>query len=292
MIASEDVRRVTFERAMRGYRCEDVDDYLKQVADSMDTLSAENDDLQKKLVVLAQRIDQYRAEEDTLRTTMINAQRLGENVIKEAKQKAAEIIRAATIRAEDREQHARDEVELAKQELITLRKEADNFKKTLIGMYREHIEVISKIPEYHGEEDDEAKPAMQEETPAPAPVQEPEPQPAPEPQPVSQPEPEQEPEVEYADPGYYEEPAPAAPGGRVRTVEFAIAPKDDEPAPAPAEELPDASALFAQPAAAETPKKATRRSTTKKTTRKTKAKPQEEPLPGAFDSFEGVDYND
>lgn len=292
MIASEDVRRVTFERAMRGYRCEDVDDYLKQVADSMDTLSAENDDLQKKLVVLAQRIDQYRAEEDTLRTTMINAQRLGENVIKEAKQKAAEIIRAATIRAEDREQHARDEVELAKQELITLRKEADNFKKTLIGMYREHIEVISKIPEYHGEEDDEAKPAMQEEVPAPAPVQEPEPQPAPEPQPVSQPEPEQEPEVEYADPGYYEEPAPAAPGGRVRTVEFAIAPKDDEPAPAPAEELPDASALFAQPAAAETPKKATRRSTTKKTTRKTKAKPQEEPLPGAFDSFEGVDYND
>ena len=292
MIASEDVRRVTFERAMRGYRCEDVDDYLKQVADSMDTLSAENDDLQKKLVVLAQRIDQYRAEEDTLRTTMINAQRLGENVIKEAKQKAAEIIRAATIRAEDREQHARDEVELAKQELITLRKEADNFKKTLIGMYREHIEVISKIPEYHGEEDDEAKPVMQEEAPAPAPVQEPEPQPAPEPQPVSQPEPEQEPEVEYADPGYYEEPAPAAPGGRVRTVEFAIAPKDDEPAPAPAEELPDASALFAQPAAAETPKKATRRSTTKKTTRKTKAKPQEEPLPGAFDSFEGVDYND
>lgn len=292
MIASEDVRRVTFERAMRGYRCEDVDDYLKQVADSMDTLSAENDDLQKKLVVLAQRIDQYRAEEDTLRTTMINAQRLGENVIKEAKQKAAEIIRAATIRAEDREQHARDEVELAKQELITLRKEADNFKKTLIGMYREHIEVISKIPEYHGEEDDEAKPAMQEEAPAPAPVQEPEPQPAPEPQPVSQPEPEQEPEVEYADPGYYEDPAPAAPGGRVRTVEFAIAPKDDEPAPAPAEELPDASALFAQPAAAETPKKATRRSTTKKTTRKTKAKPQEEPLPGAFDSFEGVDYND
>ena len=292
MIASEDVRRVTFERAMRGYRCEDVDDYLKQVADSMDTLSAENDDLQKKLVVLAQRIDQYRAEEDTLRTTMINAQRLGENVIKEAKQKAAEIIRAATIRAEDREQHARDEVELAKQELITLRKEADNFKKTLIGMYREHIEVISKIPEYHGEEDDEAKPAMQEEAPAPAPVQEPEPQPAPEPKPVSQPEPEQEPEVEYADPGYYEEPAPAAPGGRVRTVEFAIAPKDDEPAPAPAEELPDASALFAQPAAAETPKKATRRSTTKKTARKTKAKPQEEPLPGAFDSFEGVDYND
>ena len=116
MIASEDVRRVTFDKAMRGYRCEDVDDYLRQVADSLDALSAENEDLQKKLVVLAQRIDQYRAEEDTLHTTLINAQRLGENVIKEAKQKAAEVIRAANIKAEDREQRARDEVELAQQE--------------------------------------------------------------------------------------------------------------------------------------------------------------------------------
>ena len=78
MIASEDVRRVTFEKAMRGYRCDDVDDYLRQVADGLDARSAENEDLQKKLVVLAQRIDQYRAEEDTLHTTLINAQRLGE----------------------------------------------------------------------------------------------------------------------------------------------------------------------------------------------------------------------
>ena len=92
MISSEDVRRVTFEKAFQGYRRDDVDDYLKQVAQSMDELAAQNDDLQKKLVVLAQRIDQYRAEEDTLRTTMINAQRLGENVIREAKQKAAEML--------------------------------------------------------------------------------------------------------------------------------------------------------------------------------------------------------
>ena len=82
MISSEDVRRVTFDKAMRGYRCDDVDDYLKQVAESMDALAAKNDEMQKNLVVLAQRIDQYRAEEDTLRTTMINAQRLGENVIR------------------------------------------------------------------------------------------------------------------------------------------------------------------------------------------------------------------
>ena len=102
----------------------------------------------KKLVVLAQRIDQYRAEEDTLRTTMINAQRLGDNVIREAKQKAAEIIRAANIKAEDREQRVQDDVALAQQEIVTLKSEADSFKRSLLDMYRKHINLISKLPEY------------------------------------------------------------------------------------------------------------------------------------------------
>ena len=151
MISSEDVRRVTFDKAMRGYRCDDVDDYLKQVAESMDALAAKN------LVVLAQRIDQYRAEEDTLRTTMINAQRLGENVIREAKQKAAEIIRAANMKADDREQRARDDVELAKQEIVTLKSEADSFKRSLMEMYRKHINLISKMPEYNPPAQEEAQ---------------------------------------------------------------------------------------------------------------------------------------
>ena len=129
MITSEDVRRVTFDRAMRGYRCEDVDDYLKQVADSMDALAAANAEQQKKLVLLAQSVAQYRAEEDTLRTTMLNAQRMGDNVIHEAKQSAAEIIRNANIKAEDRERSSQDAVELARQEIVTLKKEADAFKK-------------------------------------------------------------------------------------------------------------------------------------------------------------------
>ena len=170
MISSEDVRRVTFEKAFQGYRRDDVDDYLKQVAQSMDELAAQNDDLQKKLVVLAQRIDQYRAEEDTLRTTMINAQRLGENVIREAKQKAAEIIRTANIKAEDREQRSRDDVELAKQEIVTLKSEADSFKRSLIEMYRKHINLINKLPDYTPQPEDAPVRPVQ---PAAEPVQAP-----------------------------------------------------------------------------------------------------------------------
>ena len=311
MISSEEVRRVTFDTAFQGYRREDVDAYLKEVAQAMDDLAAQNDDLQKKLVVLAQRIDQYRAEEDTLRTTMINAQRLGENVIREAKQKAAEIIRTANIKAEDREQRSRDDVELAKQEIVTLKSEADSFKRSLIEMYRKHINLINKLPDYTPQpEDPPVRPMQPAAEPAPAPVQAaPVEQPAVEPTytpPAAQPAPEpiQPPMQETA---YYEEPAPApeaaAPAGeKVDTVEFAIAPHPEEPeeiAPTPIPEAPaidesrfqDISGLYDEPEA----KPARRRkasTTTKRTTRKkASAEPQEELNSPAFDNFEGVDFD-
>lgn len=308
MIASDDVRRVTFDRAMRGYRCEDVDDYLKQVADSIDSLAAENDDLQKKLVILAQRIDQYRADEDTLSTTMINAQRLGENVIKEAKQKAAEIIRAANIKAEDREQRARDEVELAQQELVTIKQEADAFKKRLMDLYRQHIEMIAKIPEYHTNRA-EQQAAQPQPEPQEAP-QQPAPQPVEQPAPAPQPAAPEESYPAYEEPEYYEaepekpaqpeepEPAPApAPvpvqpldEEKIDTVEFAFAPKTKPILPD--DDMPSVAGLYGGDMPEKPAKKSGSRSrgasarSTGKNARKTKS-----PAKAELDAFDDIDYD-
>ena len=326
MIASDDVRRVAFDRAMRGYRCEDVDDYLRQVADSIDSLAAENDDLQKKLVILAQRIDQYRADEDTLSTTMINAQRLGENVIKEAKQKAAEIIRAANIKAEDREQRARDEVELAQQELVTIKQEADAFKKRLMDLYRQHIEMIAKIPEYHPNRAEQQaaqpQPEPQEapEAAEPEAIPEPKAETLPEPEQPNQPIPEDVPAPQpaapeesypaYEEPEYYEaepeepaqpeEPEPAlAPAPvqpldeeKIDTVEFAFAPKTKPILPDDDNDMPSVAGLYGGDMPEKPTKKSGSRSrgasarSTGKNARKTKS-----PAKAELDAFDDIDYD-
>ena len=322
MISSEDVRHVTFDKAFQGYRREDVDDYLKQVAQAMDDLAAQNDDLQKKLVMLAQRIEKYRTMENSLSTSMINAQRMGDSIIHESKQKAAEIIRSANIKAEDREQRARDDVELAKQEIVTLKGEADSFKRSLIEMYRKHINLINKLPDYTRRPEDEPVPP-----PSPAPEQAA--APAAEPQqpavqapvytaPAAQPVPESAPVQQAAqmpamqETAYYEPPtaqpvpepteSARAQGEKVDTVEFAIAPhpeepEEAEPAPIPVEEpaidetrLQDVSGLYDEPEAK--PARRRKAGTTRRTTRKkVSAEPQEELNSPAFDNFEGVDFD-
>ena len=289
MISSEDVRHVTFDKAFQGYRREDVDDYLKQVAQAMDDLAAQNDDLQKKLVMLAQRIEKYRTMENSLSTSMINAQRMGDSIIRESKQKAAEIIRSANIKAEDREQRARDDVELAKQEIVTLKGEADSFKRSLIEMYRKHINLINKLPDYTRRPEDEPVPP-----PSPAPVQQTAQMPA------------------MQETAYYEPPtaqpvpepteSARAQGEKVDTVEFAIAPhpeepEEAEPAPIPVEEpaidetrLQDVSGLYDEPEAK--PARRRKAGTTRRTTRKKASdEPQEELNSPAFDNFEGVDFD-
>lgn len=289
MISSEDVRHVTFDKAFQGYRREDVDDYLKQVAQAMDDLAAQNDDLQKKLVMLAQRIEKYRTMENSLSTSMINAQRMGDSIIRESKQKAAEIIRSANIKAEDREQRARDDVELAKQEIVTLKGEADSFKRSLIEMYRKHINLINKLPDYTRRPEDEPVPP-----PSPAPVQQAAQMPA------------------MQETAYYEPPtaqpvpepteSARAQGEKVDTVEFAIAPhpeepEEAEPAPIPVEEpaidetrLQDVSGLYDEPEAK--PARRRKAGTTRRTTRKKASdEPQEELNSPAFDNFEGVDFD-
>ena len=321
MISSEDVRHVTFDKAFQGYRREDVDDYLKQVAQAMDDLAAQNDDLQKKLVMLAQRIEKYRTMENSLSTSMINAQRMGDSIIRESKQKAAEIIRSANIKAEDREQRARDDVELAKQEIVTLKGEADSFKRSLIEMYRKHINLINKLPDYTRRPEDEPVPPP---SPAPeqaaAPAAEPQPavqapvytapaaQPVPEPAPVQQAA--QMPAMQET--AYYEPPtaqpvpepteSARAQGEKVDTVEFAIAPhpeepEEAEPAPIPVEEpaidetrLQDVSGLYDEPE--DKPARRRKAGTTRRTTRKKASdEPQEELNSPAFDNFEGVDFD-
>ena len=321
MISSEDVRHVTFDKAFQGYRREDVDDYLKQVAQAMDDLAAQNDDLQKKLVMLAQRIEKYRTMENSLSTSMINAQRMGDSIIRESKQKAAEIIRSANIKAEDREQRARDDVELAKQEIVTLKGEADSFKRSLIEMYRKHINLINKLPDYTRRPEDEPVPPP---SPAPeqaaAPAAEPQPavqapvytapaaQPVPEPAPVQQAA--QMPAMQET--AYYEPPtaqpvpepteSARAQGEKVDTVEFAIAPhpeepEEAEPAPIPMEEpaidetrLQDVSGLYDEPEAK--PARRRKAGTARRTTRKKASdEPQEELNSPAFDNFEGVDFD-
>ena len=187
MIRSVDVREKKFEKAaVFGYKTEDVESFLENTADRLEELEEQNQDLLGKLEVLAEKLEEYRSDEDSLRSALLGAHRLGDSVIKEAKVKAEDILSEAAEKAEkllteadaaadkmreDAEEAAQKlskettqtneallaryhaELEHEKKNLSAMQKEVSEFKSKLLSLYKEHLDVISSLPEFHAEEE-------------------------------------------------------------------------------------------------------------------------------------------
>ena len=95
MFTADEIRQITFEKVMRGYRPEDVESFMENIADEFEALEKEKKDLEEKLYLLAEKVEQYKAEEESIKTTLINAQRLGESIVSDARVKADNVIREA-----------------------------------------------------------------------------------------------------------------------------------------------------------------------------------------------------
>ncbi len=147
MFTAEEIRKITFEKVMRGYRQEDVESFIENIADEFETLEKEKKDLEEKLYVLAEKVEQYKSEEESIKTTLINAQRLGESIVADARVKADDVIREATIKKNDIISSAYSEIEGTDEIIRKLKKEVSDFKRNVLSLYKTHIEILSKIPE-------------------------------------------------------------------------------------------------------------------------------------------------
>lgn len=152
MFTADEIRQITFEKVMRGYRPEDVESFIENIADEFDALEKEKRDLEEKLYLLAEKVEQYKAEEESIKITLINAQRLGESIVSDARVKADNLIREATIKKNDIISSAHNEIDGTEEILNRLRKEVSDFKRNILSLYKSHIESLSTLPDEKTEE--------------------------------------------------------------------------------------------------------------------------------------------
>ena len=147
MFNADEIRQITFEKVVRGYRPEDVESFMEKIADEFEALANEKQEIESQLYILAESIERYKTEEEAIKTTLINAQKLGESIIAESRQKAEAILKDANIRKNDILASAHEEFALYEEYLARIKKETNDFKINVLSMYKEHIESLSKVPE-------------------------------------------------------------------------------------------------------------------------------------------------
>jgi len=171
VLTINDIKEKKFEKSAFGYKMEDVENFLNEVIDLVVDLQEENADAQKKLMVLAEKIEEYRNEEDSLRQALLGAQKLADNILKDAKNRAEIIMRDATIKSEQAVKNVKDDVKKEEIILNKMKREVDAFRTKMLTMYSSHIDMIKSIPEIdRAKEEEIAKEVVAEAEPEVAPV--------------------------------------------------------------------------------------------------------------------------
>lgn len=163
MLTAKDIREVKFNRAMGGYKTIEVDEFLDRCADVVEELTAQCEENERKMQVLAETIVDYRNQEDSIRSALISAQRMSESVISDARKQANDILDAANGEAATLHKKAVSEIAAEQEELRRIRQEVADFKAKLMSIYREHLTLIGVLDGDTTEEEVVAAHAVEEE---------------------------------------------------------------------------------------------------------------------------------
>ncbi|HWI63717.1 MAG TPA: DivIVA domain-containing protein [Symbiobacteriaceae bacterium] len=87
-------------QTFKGYKRDDVDEFLDQIVTEFDRMIKENDRLKTQIEDLTTKLEQYRTLEDTINRTLVVAQETAEEVKANAKKNADLIIQEARLQAE------------------------------------------------------------------------------------------------------------------------------------------------------------------------------------------------
>jgi cell division initiation protein len=180
MLEPEKIRNKRFSTSKNGCNPSEVSSFLAEIAEEVAALQTANADSEEKIVKLVEKINEYREDEDAIKSAMVYAQKESNKLINDAKAKARDMIESAKteqVRLSEQsaaecekivEEHKakcealvqqqtestqneilaiQDEYEAEKEALERLRAEVTYFKNELTSLYTKQLALIMQIPQ-------------------------------------------------------------------------------------------------------------------------------------------------
>ena len=134
MLTPQEVSERAFQKAsFGGYNMGQVDEFLDVLTGDYSALYSENAVLKSKMKVLVDKVEEYRSTEDAMRKTLLTAQKMADDMVKEAEEKRASLVSHAEEEARKRVSGLRQEV-VAEQLRLTA---AQNATAAYVGKLKE-----------------------------------------------------------------------------------------------------------------------------------------------------------
>ena len=145
MLAPHELKNKTFSKSIKGYNPAEVDEYIEFLIGKYTEVYRENNELERKLHVVVTNLDEIKDEEESIRSTLLSAQKMADKIVKDATDRADVITGAVKERCDAVIEEFKEQLKAEKEEMWELRTRIVDFKKELFDLYRGHIESVKSV---------------------------------------------------------------------------------------------------------------------------------------------------
>jgi len=152
-----DIQSQQFRVKLRGYETREVENFLEMVATEFEELIRENGKLKEKLARLTNQLDELRQREQTLKETMITAQKVTGDMKMAARKEAELIISEAELKAERTIDDAHRKLAVISDQIMEVRRLRAQFEVQIRSAAESHLKILEISSEVIEEEMANAK---------------------------------------------------------------------------------------------------------------------------------------
>ena len=160
MFTPQEVSEKTFPKSSSfssGYDLAAVDEFLDTLTEDYTALYKENAALKAKLKILAEKLEEYRATEDTMRSMLLAAQKMAASMTDEAKEKSEKLLAEARSQREQILEEAQNaaavanrdfqqKTEAARQKLSAAEEAMKDYVAKSLALCRTQTQFLEKLP--------------------------------------------------------------------------------------------------------------------------------------------------
>lgn len=134
MITPIDIQNKDFSKKIKGYDCDEVDDFLDEIIKDYQLLIKENQSLKNKIGMLTKTVENYKSLEETMTKSVEMAKQTAKDIKDNAGAEAKMIVNNAKLDASRLAKQIDDEHIKRRQEILKIKSETD--------MYRARIKTV------------------------------------------------------------------------------------------------------------------------------------------------------
>lgn len=128
MLKPVDIQNQEFEKKLKGYDCDAVDDFLDIVIQDYDALCKQNQALMDKVKVLTEAVNRYKEIEDTMHHSLDVARQSAQDIKNNANMEAEAIVNRAKLDATRLARQIDEEHIKKHQQMLQIKQEVDAYK--------------------------------------------------------------------------------------------------------------------------------------------------------------------